>query len=691
VSDDAVVKFAEEILGEIEEALSADEPFSQEIFTRLILERLEDANHLDGTFPLFQQGRIRNAIYRIDGYSFDEERSRLELFTTIYREEVPPVRIPQPEVNRAFERAIRFASASVEGLAAQLEPSNSDASDLARLIQAQARTLGSIKITLLTNGLVDKTAGSTDWRDHKVEFDTYDIARLQRILGAGETRADIAVDLEALTGSSVPCLHVPSQAGEYDAYLSVLPGEALSRIYDRYGVRLLELNVRAFLGLQGRKSVNAELRRTIADQPSMFLAYNNGIVATVDDLEIVNDKAGRPSIKSLKGLQIVNGGQTTASLHRARRKESLNLGNVSVPVKIIKVGGADLGEMVASISRAANRQNTVQLADFSAGDPFHQQIEEIANNTWLDDGKGRWFYERARGSYLAAEQKAAYRKSDQQSFRAQTPKQRRISKLDVARYLTTWDGLPYRVCLGGQKNFQHFMQRMKDSNPPPPDTIWFKRLVAKAIFYRAAEKKIRAMKFPAYAAQITAYVVSGLAQKTGGRVDFEGLWSRQSVSPELEKLVEAWAPQVDTLLRASAGQKNPSEWFKKEECWLDIANRLPTLSDPLPAELSYARADDGDDAPVVPVRAHSVADYERIEQCMHVSAATWLEIAERGQKAGVVHWKVAGICRTLASYAAGGWDKKPSARQAKPALEAFQACQRAGVIGDAAAEAAATS
>ncbi|CAH1655118.1 hypothetical protein CHELA1G11_10894 [Hyphomicrobiales bacterium] len=177
-----------------------------------------------------------------------------------------------------------------------------------------------------------------------------------------------------------------------------MPGDILSRVYERYGVRLLELNVRAFLGLQGRKSVNAELRRTIADQPSMFLAFNNGIVATVDDLDVVSSDAGGLEIRSLKGLQIVNGGQTTASLHRARRKDSLKLDQVSVPVKIIKVGGADLSEMVSSISRAANRQNTVQLADFSANDPFHQQIETLANTTWLDDGKGRWFYERARGS-----------------------------------------------------------------------------------------------------------------------------------------------------------------------------------------------------------------------------------------------------------------------------------------------------
>ena len=114
---------------------------------------------------------------------------------------------------------------------------------------------------------------------------------------------------------------------------------------------------------------------------------------------------------------------------------------------------------------------------------------------------------------------------------------------------------------------------------------------------------------------------------------------------------------------------------------MDIVNRLPALSDPLPLELSYSRADGVDEIPAAQPRAHSVADYERIEQCMGISATTWLEVAERGYKAGVVHWKIAAICRTIASYAAGGWDKKPSARQAEPALEAFHACQSSGVIG----------
>lgn len=678
MNNEAIVDFSKEIIAEVEEGLSNELPFSQEMFTRLILERLEEAGHLDGAFPLYQEGRVKNSAYRIDGYSYEEERSRLDLFTTIYTGDLPSNKISTSEVTKALNRALRFASACVDGFASQLEPANTDASDLARLIESKADNLSAIRILLLTDGMVGNITPPGEWRGKPLEFEVYDIVRLFRILGEGETREDITVDLVSLTGNSLPCLHVPMQNDEYDAYLAVLPGKVLAQVYERYGVRLLELNVRAFLGLQGRKSVNAELRRTIADQPSMFLAYNNGIVATVDDIVVARNAAGGLDIHSLQGLQIVNGGQTTASLHRARRKDSLNIDHVSVPVKIIKVGGADLSEMVASISRAANRQNTVQLADFSANDPFHQQIESLANTTWLDDGKGRWFYERARGSYVAAEQNAAYRKSDQKNFRQQTPKHRRLSKLDVARYMSAWLGLPDKVCLGGQKNFQSFMQRLKDEPPPLPDQIWFKRLIAIAILYRAAERKIRSLKFPAYGAQITAYVVSGLLHRTGGRIDVDRLWSKQAISGAFEDLIGDWAHSLNDVMRQSAGQKNPSEWFKKAGCWTEVQGQLPFLSDPLPPELSYINIENN--FTNAAVGSHTAVDYERIARCMQIQSATWMEIAERGQKTGIVQWKVAGICRTLAAYATGGWEKKPSAKQAKPALDAALAVERAGLV-----------
>jgi hypothetical protein len=681
--DDPLHAFAEAFAADVEEAVASPEAstlFSGEMFTKLVLERLEDAERLEQAFDLYQEGHTGRAAYRIDGYAIDEERGALELFTTIHTGQVPPTRLPTAEIRTAFDRALRFARASMDGLADKLEPSNTDASDLARRIEREAEQITSIRLILLTDQLTGQSLPQdSEWNGRTIEHDAFDMTRLYRVLGKGETRSDIAVDLRQLSGAPLACLPVRPDAGGYEAYLTVLPGELLSRIYQKYGVRLLELNVRAFLGIQGRKSVNAELRRTIAEEPSRFLAYNNGIVATVDAIDFETDEVGRSLISGLRGLQIVNGGQTTASLHRARFKDRLPLDGVDVPVKIIRVTSGDLSEMVGAVSRAANRQNTVQQADFSANDPFHQAVETLANNCWLANGRGRWFYERARGSYLAAEQKASYRSKDEQAFRAQTPKSRRLSKVDLARHLNAWNGQPYRVCMGGQKNFQHFMQRLKDNPPPAPDETWFRRQVAMALIYRAAERVVRQMGFPAFRSQIVAYLVAGLSQRSGGVLDFEAVWRCQAVSAEFEDLLRAGAPAVDAALRSTAGQRNPGEWFKREECWTAVRDQFPPLLDPLPPELVNASPSA---APGKGGKAMALSgeDFERVRQAMQIDSATWLRTAELGQQAGVLHWRTAGILRTLAGYAIGGWEKRPSIKQARFGLEALQATRAAGVL-----------
>jgi AIPR protein len=369
--------------------------------------------------------------------------------------------------------------------------------------------------------------------------------------------------------------------------LAAIPGAILESTYEKYGARLLELNVRAFLGVRGRKSVNAALRNTILEQPNSFLAFNNGIVAVVDGIDLSTDGTASPGIRSLRGFQIVNGGQTTASLHRAKQQDKAKLDGIMVPAKIIKVQRDNLDAMVAAVSRSANSQNTVQPADFSSNDPFNVALERLANDTWLDDGKSRWFYERARGGYEAAALKASFSTMQQDRFSSETPKERRFSKTDMAKYLNAWDGFPHLVSYGNQKNFQYFMQRLKEEYPGgfQPDTDWYKAFIGKAILFRAVQNIVKAKKYPAYQANIVAYTVAALAWKTNGRIDFKLIWSRQAPSAELCVLIGKWADQIDQAIRLTAEKRMPSEWAKKQECWDEIREAKIDISAPMPPEL----------------------------------------------------------------------------------------------------------
>jgi hypothetical protein len=167
-------------------------------------------------------------------------------------------------------------------------------------------------------------------------------------------RDEIVVDFETSFGSAIPCLTVSDSSADYEAYLAILPAEVLYRLYDEFGARLLELNVRSFLSARGK--INSGIRRTLREEPDRFLAYNNGIVLTVDELQTTTLDDGRPAIRWLRGLQIVNGGQTTASIHRARKVDRADISSVMVPAKITRIDPAHQEEVVRSISRYANTQ-----------------------------------------------------------------------------------------------------------------------------------------------------------------------------------------------------------------------------------------------------------------------------------------------------------------------------------------------
>jgi hypothetical protein len=686
--DDGLMRYARDLAAEVDDAIESEgRVYSEQEFTRVVLDKLGDEGALDNPTLLYQEGTFGRTKYKITGFSVAESEDRLLLVTTVYTGNPLPRELTNEEIRTAISQAVNFYRCSCEGLHRKIEPANTEASDLARLISEIQDKIEILRVVLISDGstgfkssLYAKPAKDGT----RILVDLYGIERLHRILGEGLTRDGIELDVVAETGASLPCLEASTSDGDYDAYLTAIPGAVLANLYDKYGTRLLELNVRAFLGVRGRKSVNAGLRRTILEEPTHFLAYNNGIVATADEIDVRTGAGGGLSIQAIRGLQIVNGGQTTASLHRAWRREKSDLNGILVPAKIIKARAEKLDAMVAAVSRCANSQNTVQPADFSANDPFHVAVESLANNTWLPDHKGRWFYERARGTYGAAELKASFRTSEKRRFASETPKERRFSKTDLAKYLNAWDGLPHSVSFGNQKNFQFFTQAMKDRYPDGfiPDEEWFQEFIAKAIVFRTTQKVVKALKFPAYQANIAAYTVACISRKLGARINLKDIWSRQSVSDEMGTVIEKWAIDVDRRLRETAKSRMPSEWAKKIECWEGMREMSLQLPDPVPIEMQT------NTAPIVTPGSEraqrrerlSARDLELIDKCLRIDAATWVRIAQWGAKSNTMHWKLAGIARTVAEYASDGWQRNPSLKQAQWALEAYKTAEKAGVL-----------
>src|SRR5690606_3647127 len=119
-------------------------------------------------------------------------------------------------------------------------------------------------------------------------------------------------------------------------YLCVLAAPFLYELYRKYSTRILEKNVRSFLQFRG---VNKGIKETIKSHPELFIAYKNGLTITAVDAELTEEN-GKVYLKSLKDFQIVNGGQTTASIYFSK-KEGLDISKVKVMAKINVAKDAD--------------------------------------------------------------------------------------------------------------------------------------------------------------------------------------------------------------------------------------------------------------------------------------------------------------------------------------------------------------
>ena len=408
-----------------------------------------------------------------------------------------------------------------------------------------------------------------------ITYSVWDLGSIHRYATSGQERESFLVSLDEF-GGPLALLPAHMEVADYESYLAVIPGSQLARIYDRWRARLLEQNVRVFL--QARGKVNQGIRNTILNNPEMFFAYNNGITATAESVETVQSPDGL-LLTGMRNFQIVNGGQTTASIHADLRNKEMDLTRVFVQMKLSIVEPKRAMEIVPKISEYANSQNRVSAADFFSNHPFHVRVEGFSRRLFAPSKDGsfrqsKWFYERARGQYQDA--RGGLTEAERRRFDLEYPKKQVFSKTDLAKFLNVWREKSHVVSGGAQKNFADFaasIGREWNSNSDGFNEMFYREAVAKAIVFRSVEKLVTEQPWyqGGYRANVVAYAIAKLAydiSQRGESINFDRIWRAQGVSAGLqEALVVAAKAARDVIVDSPESMRNVTEWAKQQACW----------------------------------------------------------------------------------------------------------------------------
>lgn len=580
--------FYQEFFKDIIDTADVEGIYKEEAFFNIITDYLIDAGEFDDAIRAFYkppQGGIR-----VDGYcgdplespiSTDIKNGTLGLIIVDFNQGAEPELLSKADLEAAFKRVEKFIQKSLDSkFRESLEPTD-PGFELADLINARWDAIATIKLYLLTNKrLSSRVEGkeATALDDKNVLYNVWDITRFESLVTSGKEREPLIIDFANLPGGPLKALLASAPTDANQVFLAAIAGTDLAYIYDRWGARLLEQNVRVFL--QARSNVNKGIKRTLENEPELFFSFNNGITATAEGVT-TEDKNGLV-ITSLDNLQIVNGGQTTASVYAAYRAKK-DLSKVFVQMKLSIVKPDQAKDLVPRISEYANSQNKVSAADFFANHPYHVRIEEFsrrilapAKDTSFDQTK--WFYERARGSYRDAQ--AYFTASEKKKFIKEFPKAQTFTKTDLAKYLMVWTDKAYWVNRGAQKNFSEFAKDIAsawDTNNKQFSEVYFKTLVAKKIIFDQATRIIQSRPWyeaGGYRAQHVVLAVGALSNAAKSQkkaVDFLAIWNNQAITPAFERAIEQAADAAhEVLVHPGEGYRNISEWAKQPKCWVAL-------------------------------------------------------------------------------------------------------------------------
>jgi len=557
-------------------------------FTEYCIEVFESIGKSEGARVLSyvhpnSQGGID---WKINGYClkdlFQDENKKeyfetLDLFITFYKNEYI-YNITKDDYTKSLNQIKRFINAAFKRHIDYIDPSNTELNHLIKTIGNQGKYFDRINVYFLINGFSNHDKEKIEIIDTDVFVHTWDVARLFKINESNSVHEPIEIEFEIFTedGKGLQCLKVPTIDEMYDCYLAIVPGEILAKLYKEFSNELLESNVRAFLGQAGK--FNKGIRDTIRTKPQMFLPYNNGITATAESVEtkfIDNQLV----ITRLNDFQIVNGGQTTASLYHTQKKfKDVDLSKIFVQMKLTVIKDKEQKNVeVPNISRFANSQNKVSELDLSSNNPYFVQIENLSRKKYVVNPENKnqsllWFFERANGQYRETLNKQT--PAQQKKFREQNPPDRKFVKSDVAKFINVWELEPHFVSQGSQKNFIHYTKKINDlvSKNKLPGENFYRKLIANAILFKIVDKlfgrkNVDAIGDTNLKAYTVAYTASYLHFLTNNRLDLWKIYEEQKTDDVLNSHLKKMLVFVYNHLISEASNSLISEYAKRESSW----------------------------------------------------------------------------------------------------------------------------
>lgn len=665
----------------------------------------------------------RNGNMAIDGYAMDETDGSCCIFIVDYHGKDGEESVKADEINAAFKKLRLFVEeATRHELYIEID-GNDQVVEFARDLFYDSESVTKYRFYLITdafNRQRAKTIKDDTIGDKTVELNVWDIARLYELVCSSIQKESVEIKLSEFGIVGIPCVKAvnydnvtadidvvpqydetenadnkkPANIVSYSSYLAVVPGQLLNDLYLEYGSKLLEGNVRSFLSVRGK--VNKSIQATIKNYPEMFFAYNNGIAATATEIETVMTTEG-PIITRIKDFQIVNGGQTTASIAntvlKAKKNENVDLSNLFVPMKISVFEHEAAEHIIPKISEYSNSQNKVDASDFFSNHPFHIRMEGYSRKTAIPSVNGNqfqqyWFYERTRGQYNQGKMKFGAGSSQLKQYSNKYPEKQVITMLDLAKYMEIYQGAPEIVSRGKQKMLQAFAEQIKkdwQKSDEQFNAFYYRRVVALAIVYKKTDEIIKQSAWykekRSYKANVIAYTLSLIfnyihTRHKGYELDFNRIWNMQDIYEELEDQIVILTQEVYEFITGPRETENVTEWCKKEACWQRAKSYAWTFNDPFAYTL-VSKSEEKIEEKEEKSKQKLANEIDALKEILARGSEYWMQMLQWGMTRKLLSEKEVSILKMVINMNRTG--RIPTDKQAKVVMQSRERLIKEGM------------